>query len=95
MFVTDPPISHSLKSVNMLIIMGMLISLRIWLKPFGIKEKCCVQNIPGHPVVCAFCYDSPWCSDEWTLILTDGYIILVAKVYFLGVNYEMFIENMQ
>ena len=35
------------------------------------------------------------CSDEWILILTGGYIILATKVYFFGVNYDMFIGNVQ
>ena len=34
-------------------------------------------------------------SDEWTLILIDGYVNLVTKVYFLGVNNEIFTGNMQ
>ena len=62
------------------------------------------ETVWDKRVACKISLVTQWCvpfvmtlqySDEWNLILTDGYIKLVAKVYFLGVNYEMFTGYMQ
>ena len=83
-----PPKSQSrpcsLKSVNMLIIMGMWISLGIWFKAFGIKEKCCMRYIPGQPLVYPFCHDSSlfWCMnsnpDTWLYKLKNWWTKFIS-----------------